>query len=879
MNSRKDLLPRLGKALLWLFLNDEDYPQILGDFEESFRFRIETQGRTKVLLWFWLLLIKSLPEFIRDSMYWRGVMLKNYLKIALRVIKRQKLYSLLNIVGLAVSLTCSFLILLHVKDELSYETNFPKADRIYRVQVNSKYGTNFRNWAASAPALGPMLEESFPEIEATARIRSLSREVFSYQASQEKTRRFEETRGFIADSSILTMFDLEFISGDPQTALKEPDAIVLTSTLAKKYFSDEDPMGKTLTNESRNHPLKVTGIIQDLPKNTHLKIDYLVSMPTFATYLGFGTNNAELLNHRTWKAVNTYVLLQSSQGAESFHVKAPEFMKSFLSERPGRYEELSLQPIRRIHLYSKLEGEIGPNSDIAYVYIFSGAAFLLLLIAAVNFINLSTAQSFKRIKEIGIRKVVGARRGQIIKQYLGESFLLTSLSTVLTLILLNFVLPFYNLMTGKDFIFREIMRFQNIAFLLLMMGTLSLLAGLYPAFFASTFQPVHTLKSTKSPQSSAAHLRKGLVIFQFIISIFMIFGTITIYRQLVFFHNQDLGFNKDNLIALRLYGDLWQKTVQNTDALKSEILRHSGVSHVALTSNLPGTPFSNERLTPVSVSDKNTLPMLRFVRVDEDFIETAGLEIVQGRNFDRGSDQKSAYIISESVAEALSLEHPLGIECRSDVHDGTAPIVGVIKDFHFASLHTPIEPLVLEYRPNWTGFLLGKVQSGKFGEVLEFLRKKFEEIAPHHLFSYLFIDEVFNQNYDNENRGYDLFKFFSMIALFVACLGLFGLTVYAAEIRIKEIGIRKVLGASIPNILILLSREFIYWVLIAHFIALPAAYFALNKWLENFAYRVHIHVITFLVSAGLVVLFALATVSYQAIKTAITNPAESLRYE
>ena len=856
-------------------MNDEDYPQILGDFEESYRLRIKLQGKTKAHLWFWLHLLKSLPEFIRDSIYWRGIMLKNYLKIALRVIRKRKLYSLLNIVGLAVSLTCSFLILLHVKDELSYETYFPQVDRIYRVQVNSKYGTNFRNWAASAPALGPMLEESFPEIDAAARLRNLGREVLSYQASQGPTRRFEETRGFISDPSLITMFDLEFISGNPQTALTDSNTIVLTSSLVNKYFANEDPIGKTLTNESRNHPLKVTGIIQDLPKNTHLRIDYLVSMPTFVTYIG----NAELLNHRTWKAVSTYVLLRHNQNTESFYAKAPEFMKSFLSERPGRQEELRLQPIRRIHLHSKLEGEIGPISDIAYVYIFSGAAFLLLLISAVNFINLSTAQSFKRMKEIGIRKVVGARKVQVIKQILGESFLLTSVSAVLTLVLLNFFLPFYNQMTGKGFVFRDIAQITNIAFLLLLMGTVSLLSGLYPAFFASTFQPVNTFKSTKCPQSSATRLRKGLVIFQFIISIFMIFSTITIYRQLVFFHNQDLGFDKDKLIALRLYAGLRQKAVQNTDALKTEIVRHSGVSHVSLVSALPGIPFSNERLTPVSVADKNSLPMLRFVRVDEDFIQTAGLEIVQGRNFDRVSDQQSAYIISESVVEALNLSQPLGIECRSDVRGGTAPIVGVIKDFHFASLHNPIEPLVLEYNPNWTEFMLVKARSDSFTEVLEFLKQKFDAIAPNHLLSHLFVDEVFNRNNENENRGYNLFKVFSMIALIVACLGLFGLTVYAAETRIKEIGIRKVLGASVSGITILLSRDFIQWVLIANIFAWPAAYFAMNKWLENFAYRVHIHVLTFVISAGLVLFFALATVCYQAIKTATANPVESLRYE
>jgi putative ABC transport system permease protein len=876
-NSCKDTIPGLGIALLRLLLDEEDYHQIVGDFEESFRYKSETQSRTRAIKWFWFMFFKSLPGFIRDTIYWRGVMIKNYFKIALRIIKRQKLYSFLNIVGLAVSLTCSFLIFLHVKDELSYETNFPKADRLYRVQTNSKYGSTFRNWGASAPALGPILEETFPEVEKTARIRDLGREILSYQPSQGTAKRFEERGGFIADPSIIPMFDLKFLSGDPRTALEEPNTVVLTESLAKKYFANQDPIGKTLVNESRKQSFQITGVIQDLPRNTHLKIDYIISMPSFASIIGIA--NAELLNHRTWKAMFTYVLLQPNQTVESFHAKVPEFMKSYHADSPGRQEEILLQPIRKIHLHSKLEGEIGVNSDIAYVYIFSGTALLLLLIAAVNFVNLSTAQSFKRMKEIGIRKVVGARRGQVINQYLGESLLITALSAGFTAILLYLLLPFYNQMTGKDITFGDITQAQNILFFLIMMGILSLLAGVYPAFFASGFQPVNTLKTIRDPRSSTTHLRKGLVIFQFVISIFMIFSTITIYRQLVFFHNQDLGFDKDKLVALRLYGEFKQDVLSNTDALKTEILRHSAVSHVALSSNLPGSPLSNERLTPVSVADKSSLPMLRFMRVDEDFIEAAGLEIISGRNFDRASDQKGAYIIAESVAEVLNLDRPLGVECRSDIHDGTFPIVGVIKDFHFASLHNKIEPLVLEYRPTWTGYMFVKVESGRFGEVLEFLRQKYDEVAPDHLFSYVFVDEYFNRNYEIENRSYSIFRVFSMIALLVACLGLFGLTVYAAETRVKEIGIRKVLGASIPSITVMMSKEFILWVIIANIIAWPAAYWAMNKWLENFAYRIHIQVWTFVFSAALVVLFALGTVSYQAVRAAVSNPVDSIRYE
>jgi len=331
MVSRTDTIPGLGKALLWLLLDEEDYHQIVGDFEESYRYRSETQGKTRAILWFWFMFLKSLPGFIRDTIYWRGIMIKNYFKIALRIIKRQKLYSFLNIIGLAVSLTCSFLIFLHVKDELSYETNFPKADRLYRIQTNSKYGSTFRNWGASAPALGPILEETFPEVEKTTRIRDLGREILSYQPSQETTKRFEERGGFIADSSIFAMFDLEFLSGDPQTALEEPNTVVLTESLAKKYFANEDPIGKILLNENRKQSYQITGVIQDMPRNTHLRIDYMISMPSFVSILG----NAELLNHHTWKAVFTYVLLQPDQTAENFDAKARKRSVSARSSAHG----------------------------------------------------------------------------------------------------------------------------------------------------------------------------------------------------------------------------------------------------------------------------------------------------------------------------------------------------------------------------------------------------------------------------------------------------------------------------------------------------------------------------------------------------------------
>jgi len=875
MSADKPGLSNLGKAILWIFLEGEDYDQAAGDFEESYLYRMRTQNKARARIWFWSMLLKSFPGFIGDYFYWRVTMVKNYLKIALRVIKKQKLFSFLNILGLAVSLTCALLILFHVKDELSYEKNFPKSDRIFRIQTNSRYGSNYRNWAPSAPGLGPALEESFPEVESSARIRYIGRQILSFAPAKGDLRRFEEAGGFFADSSFVSMFDLELLAGSPEAALSEPQTVVLTETMSKRYFGNADPLGQILLNESRDDPLRVTGVIPDFPRNTHFQINYLVSMATFPSYIGF----PEALSHRTWKAMYTYILFRSQKDAADFAGKTPRFIKDFHADFPGREEDILLQPIQKIHLHSELEQEMGANSDIAYVYIFSAAAFLILIIAGVNFINLATSQSFKRMKEIGIRKVVGARRGQLVKQHLGESFLLTALSAGLAVLLLNLVLPFYNRLTGKTLALGSLLNAENVLLALLFITLLTILSGLYPAFFVSGFQPANSIRKVRNPRSTAAILRKGLVIFQFVISIFMIFCTLTLYRQLDFFLHQDPGFDKDRLVAVRMYPDFMNAATNRMETIKDEIRRHSAVTHVALTSNLFGTSYSNERLTPVSVEDSNTLPMLRFMRVDDDFIETAGLELVQGRNFEKGSDQNGAYIINESVAAALNLQKPLGTLCRSDVHEGEAPIVGVIKDFHFASLHSPLEPFVLEYMPDWTGYVLVKIQGERFQDVLTFLEKKFEEISPGNLFSYAFVDEVFDRNYAQESRALDLFKAFSVLALFVSCLGLFGLTVYSAEVRIKEIGIRKVLGASGSSIILLLSKDFVFWVILANIVAWPTAFLAMTKWLQNFAYRIEINIWTFLFSALAALLIALATISFHAVKAAVSNPVDSLRYE
>ncbi len=877
MDKSPSFLTPLAKALLWLSLDDEEYDQAVGDFEEQFRRQAASEGPVKARAGVWIMLLRSLPHFLVESLYWRVAMIKNNLKMAWRVIKKQKLYSFLNILGLGVSLACLLMILFHVRAELSYESGFPKAERIFRVRTDSQFGSTVRHWAASAPAMGPELQRAFPEVEAAARLTPIGEQVVIYRPGHGLPRRFKEKRMFVADESIPAMFDLEFVRGDRETALDGPSTIIVTESFARRYFGDEDPVGKSLVVDARGgQPLQVTGVIRDIRGRSHLKIEALVSMPTLVSWMGMGP---EILNHRTWKGFFTFVLLRPGQDSPALEAKTAAFMKDFHAEQPSRIESIRLQPLRSIHLHSKLEGEAGANSDITYVIVFSGAALLILLIAVVNFVNLSTAQSFKRLKEIGVRKVVGARRGQLIRQYLGEAGLLTAISAVLALLLLAFTIPFYSRLSGQAVSLGDMLTPGSVAALLGLLVLLTLLAGLYPAFFATAFQPAGVLKGLRTPRASAAFVRQGLVVFQFVVSIFLVFGTITMSRQLDFFHRADLGFEKRNVVAVELYGDFSDKLTAGADALKAEVLRHSGVSGVALASQLFGERFSNERLTPVGTEDKNTLPMLRFLRVDEDFIKTIGLTIVQGRDFEAGPNRKPAYIISETTAAVMGLEQPLGIECLSDIHGGRAPIIGVIKDFHFASLHSPIEPLVLEYMPSGASYLLVRAREGRVPEVLEYLKLKAAEISPDFLFSYSMVDDVFNRNYRAEDQSYALFRAFSALALFVACLGLFGLSVFAAEKRVKEIGIRKALGASAGSIWLLLSGTFLRWVVLANVVALPLAYFAMTKWQRNFAFHAQIGASTFAAAGLLVLFFAMITVGYQALKSARENPVESLRYE
>lgn len=883
MSFRRSKTNSIRRVILAGILRDSIRQDAMEDFEDQFEYISSSRGNLAASIWYWYQIFSLIPGFILNLSYWSNNMFQNYLKIAFRNLFRHKLNSILNITGLAIGLACTLLIFIHIKHELSYEDNFSKADRIYRITNNCRYGDNYRHWALDSPQHIYHIQKYIPEIEKIGRFRYAWTQVLSFRPESGQVKRFKENRGYYADPAVLDIFDFHFITGDPKTALVDLDTLVLTSSMAERYFGNQDPIGRILVLDGSRQSFKVTGVISDIPSNTHLQFDYLISVETYVQALK-ARGSERILESRTWKSFYSYVLIPDPEMIARIEAKLPEYTVKFYEgdgtrEEILNYSQMHLQPIKDIHLHSHLEQEMGPNSNIAYVKIFGIIAVLILLIAGVNFVNISTAQAFKRMKEVGVRKVMGAQKGQLIKQFLGESLILTLLSGLFSLVILLFFFKFYNNLTGQSLPITQVFFFENVVPLLFVVLLLAVLAGLYPALFMANFRPVSAVKNLKNPRSSAALIRKGLVVFQFFISIFMIFCTIIITKQMEFFRNKDMGFNKDSLVAVELYGDMRRTFVRNPDALKTELLQYSGILNVATASDFPGDRLSLENLRPEGWPESESLPLMRYIRVDEDYLQTLNIALEAGRNFKKSAETTPVFIINRAAADALGLENPVGKSVTGSQQSDPGRIIGVTNNFHFASLHNDIEPMVLSYRPSWAGYLLIKIRHDKVSETLQFMRKKMQEMAPANLFMYTFIDDEFNRLYQNEDKLGAIFKAFSLIAILVSCLGLFGLSAYSAELHIKEIGVRKVLGASVSGITFLLTREFIFWVGIANIFALPAAYFVSRQWLQGFAFRTNIGIEVFFVSAMLALIIALISVSYRTIKAALTDPVESLRYE
>ncbi len=805
----------------------------------------------------------------------------NYITMSWRNLLKNKINSVINIVGLTLGLACCLLIMFFLKSELSYDKFYPKADRIYRI-TNENLDEKGLHWAVVSPVHALEIQKDIPEIEMAGRFSYAYKQVMS-STDGDEVLSFQEDHVYYADPQILDIFDFELLLGDPETALSGPNCMVVTESFAERYFPNGKPLGKIVTTSGEGRDHTVTGVIQDLPYNTSLSFDCLISMSTLYDSME-QRGAADWMESRGWAHFFTYVLLNENASIETARQKMPTFAENFYSEWFDDKTEvhdmmkLHLQPLLDIHLKSQMEQEMSSNGNIVYVYVFAFIVVLVMLLAGVNFVNISTARAFKRMREVGVRKALGAHRKDLMFQFLTESLLQAMVAAILAVILVELSIPFYQSITGLDISIMQILELDNILLLVVPMLIFGLFAGLYPAMFMSNFNTLESLKGQKNPSASVSGVRNLLVIFQFVISVFMIFSTIIIYQQMSYFQRKNLGFDSDQIVAIDMYGDLYRSVMNKREAVKSELLDYSSIGAVTLSSNIPGERFSVEDIRhDLQPKDVEVGP-IRYIRVDEDFIETMGLTMIDGTSFKNWSSDNPAFILNETAARIAQIPDPIG-KIATNFRETEAEIIGIVKDFNFASLQSEIEGLVIEYNPRWSSKLLIKITDGEIPRTMEFLEKKVQELAPGAIFNYTFLDDRLERLYDNERRLHTIMQVFAVLAIIISGLGLFGLSTYYAELRIKEVGIRKVYGASVMNISSLLTSKFVLWVIIANVIALPVAWWAMMKWLQNFAYRIDISPIAFILAFALSIVVAILTVSYRTIRAALENPVKALKYE
>ena len=803
-------------------------------------------------------------------------MLKNYFKITLRNISRNKMYSALNIVGLAIGLACCILILLYVHDELSYDRFHDNADSIYRVVPTFTTSERTMYLATNAHVQGPMLRDEFPEVLEYVRFTSYRTRVVEYENFS-----FSEERFLYVDESVFEVFSFDMILGNLKEALVNPNTVVITEEMAEKYFGSENPVGKSI-KVNYNDLFTITGVIKNIPSASHLKPDFLASFSTLG--IEPSTNIAQdLLNQVNYY---TYILLQEGTDYIEMEQKFTEGINRYIGamlKQLGGSAEIGLQPLTKIFLHSDRELESEQMGDITYVWLFSGIGIFILLLACLNFMNLSTARSSNRAKEVGLRKVVGAQKSQLIRQFLGESMILTFISFILAIVFALMSMPFFRNISGKDILINSLLNpiiLAGFGGLFLIIG---LIGGSYPAFFLSAFHPVEVIQGKLKRGAKSSVLRVVLVSFQFAVSIILIIGTFTVNTQMKYVRSKNLGYDKEHVIAMQMRNT---ETRQKYESIKEAIQRNPNVINVSAstTSPLGTSDFSAHHAVGKPEDEIN---MFWAQMVDENYIGTYKIEMALGRNFSKDftSDKEESIIINEAAVKKLGWQdNPINQQIeRFTTMTERRPytVVGVVKDYHFQSLHEEIQPMILYYTSPYGSFSLlsVRVRPENIQETITFLESTWEQFDSQYPFEYSFVDDQYDALYRTEVRLGKLFSYFTALAILIGCLGLFGLTSFTTEQRTKEIGIRKVLGASIQGIIYMLVRDFTKWVFLAVIVAWPIGYLVMNKWLNNFAYRANLGVWIFLSSALLALVISIVTVSYQSTKAALANPANSIRTE
>ncbi len=799
----------------------------------------------------------------------------NYLTVALRNLLRYKGYSAINVLGLAIGIACCVLIMLYVQDELSYDQHHEKNDRIYRLAESAVVAGRSIEAAVTPPPWAPVLAEDYPEIEQITRIKPPnSRWLIRYQAN-----RFYEKNFVFADSSVFDIFTIPLVQGNARSALAEPHTVVLSESMVDKYFGDDNPIGKVITGDDL-YKFTITGVMRDLPKNSHFHFDFLASYASLAPNNLYGEPTT-MQNQGFSHDLYTYLLLKEGYAPEDLERKLPGFLEKHLGDQldgTGIEARPFLQPLPDIHLHSNLEGEIEPNSDVRYVYIFSSLAVFILLIACVNFMNLSTARSARRAQEVGIRKVLGAHRNQLIKQFTGESILFSLIALVMALGLVHVLLPQFNLLSGKalEMDYQSTWLVPVLVAIALVTG---IVAGGYPAFILSSFRPVAVLTGALKAGATHSFLRKILITFQFIISIVMIVGTIVVLDQLEYMQNKNLGFEKEHVVVVRMPDD---EVLKGYRAYKNAVLQYPEIVNVSTSTSVPGGQPSLNLVTPEGVQEDES-PVYQVIWADFDFVETLDIKIASGRKFSTAfATDSSACLINETAVRSLGWETPIGKTIRFTGAPDTNPshtVIGVMADFHNQSLRQRVEPLMVLFNAP-SVFMVIRIQEQNLSRGMEVLHDQWRQTYPNHpAMDYSFLDEDLEQLYQAERRLGSVFIIGAALSILIACLGLFGLSSYMAEQRTREIGIRKVLGATIPNVILLLSRDFTKLILLAFVIGAPVSYYAMGTWLEDFPYRIDLSAWVIMFSGLTALVIAWLTVGYQALKAATANPVDAVHGE
>lgn len=808
-------------------------------------------------------------------------MLKNYFKIVFRNAQKHPMYVLINLVGLAIGMAVSIVILLYVQFELSYDRFHPDADRIFRVSRawNNPDGDISLHLGHTAPPFGPLIKSDFPEeVEYSARLFNFNPLIKSGENA------FEEERFFFADPEAFDLFEWEMVEGEGKSAIEQADGVVITEETARRYFGDESALGKELLANLAGQEVtfQVRGVMKDTPENSHFHVDFIASMVPVVQFYGglesfmsnYGSNN-----------FSTFIKLNEGVDYRDFEAKLPTLIDRHIGPNQAgiaasKGTKLILWPIADVHLYSNLDSEIEPNGNIDYVYTYMAIAFFILLIACINFMNLSTARSSLRSMEVGLRKVMGANRGLLIRQFMGESFIMTFCSMVLALVLVFLFLPTFSDFTQSALSFNLL---KNPEYLLGIFGIIvfvGLISGSYPALFLSGFLPARVLKGTFKAGKGHERFRSVLVVGQFAISVMLIVAVLVVVGQLEYMQNKDLGFENEDILVLPTSNQI----NENYLILKDRLENHPGIRAVSVSSRVPSGRLLDSQGTSAEVDGELTQINLRIadIHVGHNFLETYGIEIVAGRTFDfqLASDSTEAFVLNETAIREVGWSSPEEAIGKQFIYGNRRGFVtGVMKDFHFESLHQPIVPIVFMISQNRNNLVSLKIDSNQRDEVLSYLRQEWAQFRPDFPFEPFFVDEGFDRQYESEARVRTIFTFFSVLAILISVLGLLGLVTFATEQRTREIGIRKVMGAETTNILLLLGKDFLKLVGIGFLIAIPISWFGMNTWLEDFAYRIGIHWSVFLWAGLLAGLIAAITVTSQTIKAAWANPVKSIKNE